>query len=361
MAVTESAHLQGVLLAIEEINAARSDYGFVIRPTIKEPGSNDQKYGDYVHQFLDDDINIIFGCCASTSRKAVLPIIERRGGLLFYPSFYEGFEYSPNIIYSGATPNQTVLPLTEYLFANYGRNFYLVGSDYIYPREINRIIKEYMYESDGQIAGEKYIPLGAGENKYQRIAENIKAVMPAAIISTVVGMDTKVFYSACHNAGIETKTCPIASLTTSEGELAQMPADIRAGHITSTSYFQSICSGENAKFIEKFKSRYGNGAIPNTYSETTYFQVYMFANAVRRAASGDWELILNTLKDSEINAPQGRVMLDSATNHIYIRPRIGLSNSQGLFDLLWESSGHIKPDPYLVTYDRVIADKFYLN
>ncbi len=161
MALTESGHLKGTLVAIDEINSGGGINGRKIEPIIVEPASDLRLYKELATKLLvKDRVSVIFGCCSSASRKVVLPLVERFGVLLFYPSFYEGFEYSPNIIYTGATPNQTVLPLAEYLFNTHGRRFFLVGSDYIYPREINRILKEFLTESGGSAVGEVYLTLG---------------------------------------------------------------------------------------------------------------------------------------------------------------------------------------------------------
>ena len=191
MSTTEIAHLKGTLLAIHEINDNGGINGKFISPIIEDPASIPQNYTDSVRRLIKKNgVSIFFGCCASSSRKAVLPTIEREGALLFYPSFYEGFEYSPNIIYTGATPNQIVLPLADYLFKNFGKRFYLVGSDYLYPKEINRIVSEFLAESGGHIAGVSYIDLGADESEFRFIVEQIKKKKCNAIISTVVGNDT---------------------------------------------------------------------------------------------------------------------------------------------------------------------------
>ena len=360
MAVTESAHLAGTMLAIDEINENGGINGELIKAFVKEPASNDQYYGVLMNQFLDEDIWFIFGCCSSKDRKSVLPIIEQRGGLLFYPSFYEGFEYSPNIIYSGATPNQAVLPLIEYLYKQYGRRFFLVGSDYIYPYEINRIIKEYLFESHGTIAGEYYLPQGSSRNKFDEIAKKISKSDTDVVISTVVGADTVLFYEAYSRVNIDRDKTPIASLTTSEGELALMNNESKSGHITSASYFQSVNSDENTRFLNLYRKKYGDDSIPSIYTETAYLQVHMFANAMMKVDDNDPDLVLNALMDLEIDAPQGKVVLDPDNNHVFIKPRIGRSTQEGTFDLIWESNDSIKPDPYLVAYDRVISDNSML-
>ena len=212
MAVTEKAHLKGTLMAVDEINENGGIGGLPLHPIVEEPKSDPDIYRELAKKLLTQDrVSVIFGCCSSAARKAVLPIVERHGALLIYPSFYEGFEYSPNIVYTGATPNQTVIPLVEYLFNKYGKKFGLVGSDYIFPREINRIVKEFLVESNGSTTAEIYLPQGADDERFQFAAEKLVESDSSVILSTVVGGDTAKLYEACHNKGINAKICPIAS------------------------------------------------------------------------------------------------------------------------------------------------------
>lgn len=357
MAVTEKAHLEGTLLAIGEINANGGVLGRQIEPVVKNPQSQPNQYAVMATQMLsaNDQIKVMFGCCSSASRKAVLPIIERFECMLFYPSFYEGFEYSPSVIYTGATPNQMVIPLIQHLFDNYGKRVFLVGSDYIYPREINRIVNEFLQESGGKLVGEEYVPLGSGETAYRRVVEKIRDGECDAIISTVVGEDTPIFYDCYAAAKID---CPIASLTTSEAELALMDHDARAGHLTASSYFNTMQTEQSVEFATQFRQKYGKDSQPSVYSQTAYFQVYLFAKALELCGdSDDFQSLIEVLRDLRIDTPQGEVWIDEETNHVYLTPRIGKSSADGTFEIVWERSGLVKPDPYLVGYNRTILSK----
>lgn len=356
MAVTEKAHLKGALMAIDEINENGGIGGIPIQPIIDDPKSDPTISRKLANKLLtQDQVSVIFGCCSSATRKAVLPIVERHGGLLFYPSFYEGFEYSPNIVYTGATPNQTVIPLVEYLFSNYGKHFGLVGSDYIFPHEINRIVKEFLVESNGTVTTEIYVAQGANYERFQLAAEKLVESAPSVILSTVVGEDTAKLYESCNSSGIGTDSCPIASLTTSESELACMNVKSRAGHITALPYFQSIQTSENHEFVNRYQSRYRSGDMPCVYSETTYSQVRMLARALARVEDQSPESLLNAMQGTQFEAPQGSIMIDSDNNHTYVTPRIGRSTSKGTFEVVWQAPTPIKPDPYLVAYDRTIV------
>ena len=356
MAVTEKAHLKGTLMAIDEINEDGGIDGVPIRPIIDDPKSDPIISRKLANKLLtQDQVSVIFGCCSSATRKAVLPIVERHGGLLFYPSFYEGFEFSPNIVYTGATPNQTVIPLVEFLFSKYGKKFGLVGSDYIFPHEINRIVKEFLVESNGTVTTEIYVPQGAKYERFQLAAEKLVESGPSVILSTVVGEDTAKLYESCHDSGVGAQSCPIASLTTSESELACMSVESRCGQITALPYFQSIQTPENQEFVNRYKSKYRSGDLPCVYSETTYSQVRMLARALTRVTNHSPESLLNAIHGTQFEAPQGSIMVDPENNHTYVTPRIGRSTEKGTFEVLWQAPAPIKPDPYLVAYDRTIV------
>ncbi|MES9906089.1 MAG: transporter substrate-binding domain-containing protein [Sedimenticola sp.] len=355
MALTESGHLKGTLVAIDEINSGGGINGRKIEPIIVEPASDLRLYKELATKLLvKDRVSVIFGCCSSASRKVVLPLVERFGVLLFYPSFYEGFEYSPNIIYTGATPNQTVLPLAEYLFNTHGRRFFLVGSDYIYPREINRILKEFLTESGGSAVGEVYLTLGIDTGSFQAAASQAKNSGADVILSTIVGSDTPKLYEACSKVGIDPAIQPIASLTTSECELAEIHSEARAGHITGASYFQSLDTDTNNRFKALYAARYGAVEKTCIYSETAYFQVHLFAKALRMTENDSPEILLKSLSGMRHTAPQGDVTVDADNNHLFVTPRIAISNTDGSFNVVWESDFSVKPDPYLIAYDRTI-------
>ncbi len=356
MAVTELAHLKGTLMAIEEINESSGADGVKLQPIIDDPMSDPALSRKLANKLLTQDhVSVIFGCCSSSIRKAVLPAVERHGALLFYPSFYEGFEYSPNIVYTGATPNQTVIPLVELLFSKYGKRFAMVGSDYIYAHEINRIVKEFLIESDGSVATEIYIRQGAGIEQFELAAEKVAALSPDIIFSTVVGVDTAKLYESCQNKGIDAIRCPIASLTTSESELAGMQMSSRSGHITALPYFQSVETAENREFLLRYQSKYGTDDLPCVYSETTYSQVHILARALSSVASLAPESLLSAIQGNQFEAPQGSIVIDPDNNHTYLTPRIGKSTEEGTFEVIWQAPEPVKPDPYLVAYDRTIA------
>ncbi|WP_134500995.1 transporter substrate-binding domain-containing protein [Microvirga pakistanensis] len=356
MAVTERAQLSGTLLAIEEVNSRGGIAGRMIVPVIEDPASELSRYREIAKRMLArDEVPVIFGCCSSASRKAILPLIERHGALLFYGSTYEGFEYSPNVIYTGATPSQSIVPLAVYLFRHFGKRFFLVGSDYVFAREINRITREFLAESGGAAIGEEYVPQGAGPAAFKAIAAKIAAAEPDVILSTVVGGDTAPFVEACHAMGATNLERPIAGLTATEDELQPLLPEARVGHLTVSSYFAGLSTQGNRAFLARYRDRYGPESRPSVYSETAYSQVHLFADAVNRAGGADPELLLQLLSGARFDAPQGEIMIDPENNHTHLRPRIARCNSSGVFEVVWEAPTRIAPDPYLVAYNRSLA------
>src|SRR6201996_4148122 len=214
MAVSESEHFFGTALAVQEINNAGGILGREIEVVASDPGSNPETYRTMADRLLTEDgASVIFGCSTSAERKAVLQAIERRNGLLWYPSLYEGFEYSPNVIYTGASPNQNSFPLAEYLVRNFGKRVFLVGSDYVYPRESNRIMRDLIISHGGEIVGELYVPMLASPQELQAILARVKERQPDVLFSTVVGQTAQKFYRLYREAGFDATRMPIASLT----------------------------------------------------------------------------------------------------------------------------------------------------
>jgi len=348
----ESSQLLGTLFAIEEINQSGGINGREITPVRYDPQSDPTRYRALAERLVSiDNVKVIFGCYMSNTRKAVIPVVERWNRILFYATLYEGFEFSNNLIYTGAAPNQNSVQLADFMMATFGARVYLVGSDYIYPYESNRIMTDLvMQRQGGETLGKRYVPLDATERDFTKVIADIKEQQPDFIFSTVVGDSTKYFYRAYAEAGLDPKKIPIASLTTCEVEVAQMGASVAAGHFTSSPYFQSIDSPANHACLAKFRSHFGEQAEPNASWEAAYFQVHLFANAMRAAGSDDIDALMPELLGAEFLAPQGRVRVEPSNHHTCLYPRIGRANAKGQFTIVRESTRAVSPDPYLVTH-----------
>ncbi|MDW3681019.1 transporter substrate-binding domain-containing protein [Cupriavidus sp. CV2] len=346
------SQIQGTLLAIQELNDTGGINGREIVPVAYDACSSPAVYAQMAERLIvHDKVNVIFGCYMSSSRKAVLPVVEKWNKILFYPTLYEGFEFSNNIIYTGAAPNQNSVQLAEFMTANFGARVYLIGSDYIYPYESNRIMGELVLQrQDSEKVGECYVPLDATEKHFKPIIADILDKRPDFIFSTVVGDSTASLYRAYADAGLDPKVMPISSLTTSEAEIRQMGADVATGHFTAAPYFQSIQSDANLRCLERLRRRFGEDSVPNLCWEAAYFQVHIFANAFSQAGDDEILNIMPHILGSEFEAPQGRVRIEPSNHHTCLYPRIGIANSKGQFTIVREATRPVHPDPYLVTH-----------
>lgn len=348
MAVTETEHFLGTALAIQHINSRGGILGREIEVVAYDPGSDPATYRRMADRLLTEDgVSVIFGCSTSAERKAVLPTIERRNGLLWYPSLYEGFEYSPNVVYTGAVPNQNSFPLAEYLIRHVGRRVFLIGSDYIYPHETNRIMRDLVEAYGGAIAGELYLPMEASETALHEALGRVREAAPEVLFSTVVGRTAQRFYRLYREAGFDPARLPIASLTMAEGEVSVIGPEYCAGHITAATYFGSLDTPANRRFVADFQKAYGAAQPTSMWSAGSYAQVLLFARTLERTATLDTQRLLEAAYGLPLEAPEGTIQIDADNNHAWLTTRIGRARSDGGFELLWQSPGPIRPDPYL--------------
>jgi ABC-type branched-subunit amino acid transport system substrate-binding protein len=349
MAVIEETQLRATLLAIGEINQSGGVNGRELVPVIYDPQSDAQTYALCAKRLMiEDGITMIFGCYTSSSRKAVLPVVERLNALLWYPTLYEGFEFSPNVIYTGAAPNQNSVALCSYLAQTYGSRFYFVGSDYVYPRESNRVMRDLLRGRGCAVAGETYLDLRAKRSDFRQVMREIKNTGADVIFSTVVGDSTVYLYQAFAEAGLDPRVTPIASLTTTESEVRAMGFDVAAGHITAGPYFQSVAGERNDCFVRRYKARYGEDEPTNMCAEAAYFQVHLFANALAKTNSIETDIIKQSALGSDFDAPQGRISVSASTSHTNLWSRVGRVDRKGQFEIMQQSVMPVWADPFLV-------------
>ncbi|RUP10717.1 transporter substrate-binding domain-containing protein [Hyphomicrobium sp.] len=346
----ETSELNAALLAIEEINSSGGVLGRNLRAIDYDPGCSPPKFQEYAIRLLKEDkVRIVFGCYMSSERKVVLPQIEAFRGLLFYPTFYEGFEYSSRCFYGGAAANQNAVALAKYLIEKFGTRFLLVGSNYVFPREYNRVISELVELSGGQVVDEIYVPVEATARDFEKIIRSIKNHVPDVIVSTVVGLGSEQLFESFHSAGLDARKTPIASLTMTEAEVAKVLPEVVAGHLTSASFFENLDRPEARRFVAAFKERFGAGAPITSSAEAVYCQVHLFAKALALAGDDDPELIAKHLRGMEFEAPQGRIRIDPDNHHTELWSRIARINEAGQFEIVWQSENRIRPDVYFVT------------
>lgn len=351
-AAIERTQLRGTLLAIEEINAAGGAHGKLLEPVIFDPASEPMLFRAFAERLLDiERVQVIAGCYMSSTRKAVLPVVERRNGLLFYPTLYEGFECSRNVVYTGAAPNQNCRQLADYLVQHYGPRIYMVGSDYIFPHEANRIMRDLIIRRDGAVLAEKYVSLDAKRKSFGAIMRDVRRKRPDVIFSTVVGQATTHLYQAYAESGFDTAELPIASLTTTEVEVDEMGVAAACGHLTASPYFETLDTPANRRFVANYRARFGSGERTNAACEAAYYQVHLLARALDRTGCLDAERLRPVLAGLEYDAPQGRVRIDPENHHTCVWPRVARVAEDGGFRIVAGGEQAVRPDPYKVDHD----------
>jgi urea transport system substrate-binding protein len=346
-AIIEESLNKATIMAIEEINDAGGINGMKIVPIVEDPASDPATFAEKARKLVVGDKCVsVFGSYTSASRKAVLPAFEKRNNLYFYPTLYEGRECSKNVIYTGAVPNQQQDEFVPWLVEKFGKKFFLIGSNYIYPKEENNYCKKLLEKLGGEVVTEEYVPLGHSE--FSSVISKIKSTEPNVIFSTVVGDSVVALHRQYRAAGLDPAKMPMASLTTSENEVAAMGGDAAAGHFTSAPYFMVHQSPENEKFVAAYKKRWGDDKVTHFVSEPCYFQMYMFKQAVEKLSPGDItpDNIREAIKGVELVAPQGKVRLERENLHTWLWPKIAVAKSDGQFEVLKDSAEWKAPDPY---------------
>lgn len=345
LAISEKEVADATLFAIEEINNQGGLLGKLIKPILVDGKSDSQVFALQSEQLIKNHkVAAIFGCWTSASRKTVKPIIERHNHILFYPVQYEGLEESKNIIYTGATPNQQIIPGVSWCLEKLGKRIFFVGSDYVFPRVAHEIIKELVVSKQGELVGHAYIPLGSDD--VSSIIENIIASKPNVIVNTINGNSNIAFFKALRNAGITPEKIPTMSFSIAEPELKHLDISNMIGDYATWSYFQNTTSKTNELFVQKFKKRYGSDRVISDPMEAAYFGVHIWAQAVAAAQTTNPQEILTTLAWRSFNAPEGIVSIDGKNNHTWKMVRIGKIQQTGQFIIIWDSDKTVYPQPY---------------
>lgn len=357
MAISETSVVDATLLAIEEINQSGGVLGRQIQPVLVDTKSDWNFAASEAERLITQEgVSVVFGCWTSSCRRTVKPVFEQYKHLLFYPVQYEGLESSPNIVYTGAAPNQQITPAVKWSFDNLGKRFFLVGSDYVFPRTANAIIKDQVKALRGEIVGEEYIVLGS--QNVSSMVQKIVDTQPDVILNTINGDSNIAFFKALQAAGITAKNIPVVSFSIAEDELRTLGAKEMAGNYAAWNYFQSIKSPENTAFVDAFKKKYGIDRVTDDPMEAAYFGVHLWALAVEQAGSPDVASVLQTITNQSYSAPEGVVSIDPATLHTWKTVHIGQIKEDGQFKVVWTSNGPVRPVPYPIYRSQVGWDKF---
>lgn len=356
MAISETSVRDAEVLAISEINEAGGVNGAQIEYIEEDGASEPSTFATKAEKLIDSDgVSTIFGCWTSSSRKAVKPIVEDYNALLWYPVQYEGMESSPNIVYTGAAPNQQIVPAIEYLLDQGYKNFFLLGSDYVFPRTANMIITAQVEAAGAKVVGEEYADMD--QTDFAAIIAKIEAAQPDIIINTLNGTGNVSFFKQMSEKNYTAETYPTMSFSIAEEEVATIGADILKGHMVSWNYYQTTDTEENKKFVEAYKAMFGEDRVTSDPAEAAYDAVYLWKAACEKAGSFDVDSVLEAIRTGEISfdAPEGTVTINGENQHLAKPVRIGQVGEDGLIYEIYSTDGPVDPDPYLTSYDWAVA------
>ncbi|MBG0811349.1 urea ABC transporter substrate-binding protein [Methylosinus sp. H3A] len=361
MAISETVLKDTALMAIEEINVKGGVLGRKLEPVVVDPASNWPLFAEKARQLLaTDKVAVVFGCWTSVSRKSVLPVFKELNGLLFYPVQYEGEELEKNVFYTGAAPNQQAIPAVEYLMSKAGggaKRFVLLGTDYVYPRTTNKILRAFLHSkgvADADIM-EEYTPFGHSD--YQTIVANIKKFASGgktAVVSTINGDSNVPFYKELGNAGLKATEVPVVAFSVGEEELRGVDAKPLVGHLAAWNYFMSLKNPANTEFKKKwaaYAKAHGvanaDKPLTNDPMEATYIGVNLWKQAVEKAKTTDVDKVIAAVGGQKLEAPSGfTAEMDAKNHHLHKPVFIGEVKADGQFNVVWKTPGPVRAQPW---------------
>jgi len=346
MAISETGSIQAERLAIEQINSMGGILGRQIK-IIQEDGASDwPTFAEKAKKLLvNDKVPTVFGCWTSASRKAVLPVFERQNGLLYYPTFYEGLEQSKNVIYTGQEATQQIIAGLDWIQKEKdAKSFFLIGSDYIWPRTSNKIARKHIENVLGKkVVGEEYYPLG--HTQFGSLINKIRLKRPDVVYAIVVGGSNVAFYKQLKAAGITADKQTLLTISVTEDELLGIGGENAEGFYAAMKYFQSLDNPNNKDFVAAFKKKYGAKSVIGDVTQAAYLGPWLWKAAVEKAGSFDVDKVVAASPGIELKtAPEGYVKVHE-NHHLWSKTRIGQIQKNGQFNVLYES-GLIEPDPF---------------
>ncbi len=352
MAISETGSVEAERLAIKQINDMGGVLGRKIK-IIQEDGASDwPTFAEKAKKLLvKDKVASVFGCWTSASRKAVLPVFEKENGMLYYPTFYEGLEASKNVIYTGQEATQQIIWGLDWAYKQGCRTFFLIGSDYIWPRTSNKIARIHIEKhlKDAKVVGEEYYPLG--HTNFNSLINKIKLKKPDCIYSIVVGGSNVSWYKQLNAAGITGASLAkkhklLLTISTTEDEILGVGGKNVAGFYACMKYFQSLPNDNNVKFVKAFKEMWGEDSVIGDVTQAAYLGPWLWKFTVEKAGSFDIDKIAAASGGVEFaEAPEGYVRI-ADNHHLWSRAKIGKMLADGQFEVIAESDELIEPDPF---------------
>ncbi len=362
MAISETALKETALMTIADINAHGGVLGKQLEPVVVDPASNWPLFAERARQLLTQDkVSVVFGCWTSVSRKSVLPVFKELDGLLFYPVQYEGEELERNVFYTGAAPNQQAIPAVEYLMSKDGggaKRFVLLGTDYVYPRTTNKILRAFLKSkgvADADIM-EEYTPFGHSD--YQTIIAKIKKFSSegkkTAVVSTINGDSNVPFYKELGNAGLKATEVPVVAFSVGEEELRGVDTKPLVGELAAWNYFESLKNPQNQQFIAMYRDwakkqhlPKADSVVTNDPMEATYIGIHLWKQAVEKAGTTNVDKVIAAMGGQSFKAPDGfTIKMDERNHHLWKPVFIGEVKADGQFNVVWKTKGPVRAEPW---------------
>ncbi len=346
--------LDGALMALEEVNADPS-FDFKLNPIIRDPGDSLPLFHKYAEEMLGElGCRQIIGSVTSSSRKEVIPVVEKHDALLWYCCPYEGFESCENVIYLGSTPNQHMVPLFKYVITRFGANVYIAGSNYIWGWETSRVARELITACNGSVMGDRFVPLGSED--IERLIEEIEAKRPDFVLNNLIGNSSYAFFKAYmklgqRNPAFLPENTPIVSCNIAECEIDSIGVEALTGHFTTAVYFENQTNPENKEMIAAVRARYGNDRRSSNYVVSNYTAIKMLATAIRDTGSDKIADVHPSLLARRFQTTLGPIKIDKWTNHAALRPGIGTFDGENGFEIVSAAEELVAADPYFVDFD----------
>jgi urea transport system substrate-binding protein len=346
MAISETGSVQAEKLAISQINEMGGVLGRKIE-FIQEDGASDwPNFAEKAKKLLvNDKAAAVFGCWTSASRKAVLPVFEQYNGMLYYPTFYEGLEQSKNVIYTGQEATQQILSGIDWVVKEKkAKSFYLLGSDYIWPRTSNKIARKHIEKNSLKVVGEEYFPLG--HTQFNSVINKIKLTKPDVIYAIIVGGSNVAFYKQMKAAGIDLSKQTLVTISVTEDEILGIGGENIAGAYACMKYFQSLDNPNNKDFVAAFKKMWGENIVIGDVTQAAYLGPWLWKLTVEKAGSFDIDKVAAASPGIEFGkAPEGYVRIHE-NHHLWSKTRVGKAKLDGQYEVIYETADLMEPDPF---------------
>ncbi len=351
---TEKGLYHAALYALDEYNKKATSRNELVEFVVRDIRSDPEETARQAEELAKEGIKVFVGTYTSACRKAVLPVLEKYNCLLVYPALYEGHETHKHVLYTGEVPNQQVYTTLKFITEHFGPNVYLIGNDYIYPRETNKQVAKYLKELKGKVVGERYVPFGY--SSFIEEFQTITSQKPDAIFSTLVGENLVPFYRTFHQLGYNPAHLPIFSPTTKETEVLAIGKEYVVGHYSCGSYFQTLDIPENIKFVDKFHHHFGYDSAISSVMFNTYLGVKLLLEEMNKINSSSYLDILHSLSEKTFSSPCGPIKVEKNNQHLTRPVRIGCVNSKGQFTIVWDSKTTIAASPFYTNNQQLSAD-----